>query len=185
MLKLLLPIGLAALGTGAGIGAGVMLRPDAGEAASHAAADAHAETQADHAEAAAPKQAHDDGHGGGHDDGHEDGHGSGDAAEYVKLNNQFVVPVVTAERVESLVVLSLSLEIAPGNAEVIYRREPKLRDGFLQVLFDHANMGGFRGGFTDTARLDVLRGALREVAQTVIGPSVGDVLITDIARQDI
>ena len=63
--------------------------------------------------------------------------------EYVKLSNQFVVPVVKGKTVVSLVVLSLSLEVPEGQKDAVFRREPKLRDSFLQVLFDHANIGGF------------------------------------------
>ena len=66
----------------------------------------------------------------------------------------------------------------------IYSKEPKLRDSFLQVLFDHANIGGFDGAFTNANNLAVLRGALREVAQKDMGDQVTDVLIVEIARQD-
>jgi flagellar FliL protein len=52
------------------------------------------------------------------------------------------------------------------------------------VLFDHANSGGFNGSFTDGANLVLLRKALLEAAQRVIGPNVLDALISDIARQD-
>ncbi len=68
--------------------------------------------------------------------------------EYVKLNNQFVVLVMEGAEIQSLVILSLSVEVAAGQAELVYAREPKLRDTFLRVLFDHANMGGFDGPFT-------------------------------------
>jgi flagellar protein FliL len=105
-------------------------------------------------------------------------------SEYVKLNNQFVVPVVRKDRVSSLVVLSLSLETRPGMSEAIFAREPKLRDAFLQVLFDHANMGGFQGEFTKSELLDPLRTALREVAQKEFGEDIMNVLIVGIARQD-
>ena len=104
--------------------------------------------------------------------------------EYVKLNNQFVVPVVQKDRIASLVVVSLSLEAKTGTREAIYAREPKLRDVFLQVLFDHANMGGFDGAFTKSDTLDLLRTALREVAQREMGEDVVNVLIVDIIRQD-
>lgn len=105
-------------------------------------------------------------------------------SEYVKLNNQFVVPVVQKERVTALVVVSLSLETKVAMSETVFAREPKLRDAFLRVLFDHANMGGFQGAFTKSDRLDLLRTALREVAQREFGDDVIDVLIVDIARQD-
>jgi hypothetical protein len=104
--------------------------------------------------------------------------------DYVKLNNQFVVPVVEGGRVAAMVILSLSLEVAPGSSEAVYAREPKLRDVFLQVLFDHANAGGFRGTFTDGANLVLLREALQESAASVLGAMVTDVLISDIVRQD-
>lgn len=177
-MKKLLPILLALLGTSAGVGAGILLapahEPPAEDAAGHGSegqADDHGTPAADHATAnahAAPG----------------DGHGDPGNAEYVKLNNQFVVPVVNGERVQSLVVMSLSLETIPGGTEQVYAREPKLRDVFLRVLFDHANIGGFEGNFTDVQRLDTLRRSLLEAARNVMGGDVIDVLITEIARQD-
>lgn len=104
--------------------------------------------------------------------------------EYVKLNNQFVVPLMAGGRVNSMVVLSLSIEITSDATEYVYAREPKIRDAFLQVLFDHANAGGFGGSFTDGLNLDLVRQALTETARKIIGDSVKDVLITEIARQD-
>jgi hypothetical protein len=95
-----------------------------------------------------------------------------------------VVPVMQDGRVAAMVVLSLSLEVQEGNTEAVYQREPKLRDVFLQVLFDHANVGGFSGSFTDGSNLVVLRNSLKEAAALVLGTTVRDVLITDIARQD-
>lgn len=104
--------------------------------------------------------------------------------DYVKLNNQFIVPVVEGGRVTAMVIMALSLEVAQGSGETVYAREPKLRDAFLQVMFDHANAGGFRGAFTDGANLILLRRALLEAAKTTMGDMVSDVLIADIARQD-
>ena len=106
------------------------------------------------------------------------------APQYVKLNNQFVVPVLQDGRVESMVILSLSLEVKPSSSEQVYAKEPKLRDVFLQVMFDHANAGGFRGSFTDGSNLILLRRALQEAGVSVLGDILTDVLIVDIARQD-
>ncbi len=102
--------------------------------------------------------------------------------DYVKLNNQFVVPVVEQGRVASLVIMSLSLATT-GGSEPVFAREPRLRDAFLQVLFSHANTGGFRGSFTDADNLVVLRRSLLETAKKIL-PEVTDVLIVDIMRQD-
>lgn len=103
---------------------------------------------------------------------------------YVRMKSQFVVPVVKDDKVQSMVVLDLSLEVAPGTEEAVYAREPKVRDAFLRVLFDHAHIGGFDGTFTESGRLSVLRVALLESARSVVGPNVSDILITDIARQE-
>jgi flagellar protein FliL len=191
MIRKLLPVLLALVGLGGGVGAGLFLRP-AGDDPAADSPDAHA----------AEGEAADAGHGednpsgdppaaeGHADEGHADeGHGDTEehadgAPEYVKMNNQFVVPVVTDGRVRAMVVLSLSLEVGAGTTEAVYQREPKLRDAFLQVMFDHANVGGFSGSFTDGSNLILLRNSLKEAATLILGEVVSDVLITDIARQD-
>ena len=168
MKKLLLPLLLALLGTGAGVGAGFML-PSA--APSDQIADAGAGgCQPDDAKTA------------------EDIASNAVMAsgrEFVKMNNQFVVPVVADDRVSSLVVLSLSVEVPEGQADTVFATEPKLRDIFLQELFNHANLGGFDGSFTQANALDALRQSLHESAMLVLGDAALGVLITDIARRDL
>lgn len=160
-MRKILPMILALLGLGGGAGAGLFLRPPPDPAAQPAAAEHETEP--------------------GGEEGAEHVEGG---PEYVKMNNQFVVPVVEKGRVAAMVVLSLSVEVAPGNTEAVYQREPKLRDAFLQVLFDHANVGGFSGSFTDGTNLLTLRTSLKEAGGLILGPVIRDVLITDIARQD-
>ena len=106
--------------------------------------------------------------------------------EFIKMQKQFVVPLLDGPRTTGLATVSLSLETDPGLSELYYAREPKLRDAFLQVLFEHANTGGFEGAFTRPGKMRPLRQALLEVAQDVISPDqVHAVLILDIARQDV
>jgi flagellar protein FliL len=172
----IIPIILALTGLGAGTGAGFYLRPHTGAADEHATA-----AESAHGEAAAEGEDH----AGAPAEEASAGHGEGETGpEYVKMSNQFIVPVVEDGRVASMVVLSLSLEVASGSSEAVFAREPKLRDSFLQILFDHANAGGFRGSFTDGANLIVLRRSLMEAAQKTMGDKITDVLIADIARQD-
>ncbi|SNX69734.1 hypothetical protein SAMN05878503_104189 [Cereibacter ovatus] len=168
MARVLIPLLLALLGLGAGIGAGFFLRPPA-----EAPAADKAEPAGDHdtAHQAKPQA-----------DLHE--LPPEERPEYAKLNNQFIVPIVQGGRVASMVILSISLEVPHGGSESVYAVEPKLRDGMLRVLFDHANAGGFSGAFTDNSNMVTLRRALSEVAQSVLGPQVTDVLIVDIMRQD-
>lgn len=164
MIKKLLPVLLLLIGTGSGVGAGLFLRPPPPETKQDAEAEEHEAEQASDSEE------------------HET---EGPVErEYVKLSNQFVVPIVDREAVRALMVLALSVEVTIGSKDAVYLREPKLRDSFLQVLFDHANLGGFEGEFTSANNLAVLRAALLEVAQKDMGPIVTDVLIADIGRQD-
>jgi hypothetical protein len=163
MMRILVPVLLLLLGLGAGIGAGLFLAtpvPEAGDV-----------------ETAAPPAA-------GQTDGQTGGQ-TGGQTEFVRLNNQFVVPVVARDRVTAMVVISLSVEMRFGTADAVYNREPRLRDGLLQAMFDHANRGGFDGAFTDANSMDVLRRMLIEVARDLLGEDVRGVLITEIARQDV
>ena len=156
-MRKILPLILILLGTGAGVGGGLLLRPAA-------------EAESTDAAAAAPPASADP---------------APETLEYVKLPSQFVIPVIDAGRVGSLVVLSLSIEAPMGASDAVFQHEPKLRDEFLRVLFDHANVGGFRGTFTDGSNLVAVRRALLEAARKVLGPeNAFDVLITDIVRQD-
>jgi hypothetical protein len=157
MLKKLLPVLLFAIGTGAGIGAGLMVSGPA-PTEDQKIAEAPVEDPEDESPAS--------------------------DSEFSKFDKQFVIPVMKSDKVASIIVVSISLEIAPGSGDRVSAREPKLRDLFLRVMFDHASMGGFRGAFTAPDTLDILRTALRETAKKELGADIRDVLITDIGRQD-
>jgi len=163
MIRMFLPVVMALAGTGAGLGAGMLLAPAHEDMAGPAGTEHADAPQESYAAPRAP------------DTGPSD---------FVGLNNQFVVPILEGKRIGAMVVMSLSIELAAGNAQAVYAHEPKLRDGFLQVLFDHANRGGFDGEFTNANSMDVLRRMLSEVAHDLLGPIVRRVLITEIARQD-
>lgn len=165
----ILPVILALIGVGTGIGAGVLLKSDP-------------ETQHGDVADCTPQTNE-----GGHADQApvEIKQGEEVPPEYVKMNNQFVIPILNDGKMSALVVMSISLEVRPGGKEATFQREPKLRDAFNQVLFDYANSGGFDGVFTNSNNMVVLRDSLYEVAQKVAGPIVQDILINDIVRQDI
>lgn len=159
----LLPVLIVLLGVLGGFGAGIVLRPapettDAAEAI-------------DDAEAIPA--------GGGMDSA------SGRAdTEIIRMSDHFAVPVLDGGTVSALVVVNVSLEMAGAAGDLVAAREPRLRDRFLQVMFDHANAGGFAGVFTANDTMTTLRTALTEAAREVLGPGVAGVLITDIYRRD-
>lgn len=171
-MRILLPVLLLLAGLGAGVAAGKMLS-GAGEGAAE--------------EGSGP--AYGDAEGGPEESAGGDGY-LGDAADpsspydYVRLNNQFIVPIIRHGSVRSLVVLSLTVEVRNGENTLVYDREPRLRDAFLRVMFSHANVGGFDGSFTTIEAMAPLRTGLREAAQQILGDIVNDVLIVDIVRQD-
>lgn len=181
MKRLILPLVLLLLGLGGGVGAAVFLTPPPPTGEELAVLGPCGEIPPEEADTtdahAAPEPS---GHG---TEAGEDGLGAG--FEYVKLNNQFVVPVVQDTEVTALVILSISVEVPEGQDEAVMMVEPKLRDVFLQVLFDHANTGGFEGMFTSSNNMRSLRNALRTAAQDALGTAISDVLIVDLVRQDV
>ncbi|MEM6587617.1 MAG: flagellar basal body-associated FliL family protein [Pseudomonadota bacterium] len=183
--KLILPLILALVGIGAGAGAGWFLKPAPGmaEAKAAVATGQMAENGSDKGSDKGPEDAASrTPKGEKMDEATDEG---SQTTEFVKLNNQFVVPVVSEGMVSSLVVMSLSLEVDTGLRATVFQREPKLRDALLQVMFDHANVGGFDGSFTEANNLAILRAGLTDVARQVLPDSVYGVLIVDLARQDL
>lgn len=191
-MKKLLPILLALIGLIGGLAAGQFLKPPPEE---------HAEEGGGHgAEGGGAHGAAEEGHGGGHGDGHgemaaedpssipkPEDHDPEQAAlfSYVPIDKQFVVPLVGEARVKAMIIMSLSIETTSEGVETVRQREPKLRDVFLQVLFRHAQSGGFDGVFTGGQVMADLRASLRDAARGVLGDAANDVLVTDIVRQDM
>ncbi|TVQ54499.1 MAG: flagellar basal body-associated protein FliL [Rhodobacteraceae bacterium] len=109
---------------------------------------------------------------------------AGDSGAFVKLDRQFIVPVVSEDRVASMMVLTINLEVEPRGVEPVLALEPKLRDALLRAMFDHAYTGGFSGDFTAEPVMRELRGNLLLAARRVAGADVRNVLVADIIRQD-
>jgi len=174
MMRILLPVILLLVGLGGGVAAGKMLAGGGGDAAAQEEGDA----------AYGDDEGAEEEDGTGDSDSYGDASDSSGAFEYVRLNNQFIVPVIRHGSVRSLVVLSLTVEVRTGENAIVYEREPRLRDAFLRVMFSHANVGGFDGSFTTVEAMAPLRSGLQEAARQILGEIVNDVLIVDIVRQD-
>lgn len=106
-----------------------------------------------------------------------------EAKAYFRFPTQFFIPVMHGDRLDGMMVLSLTVEMPEGHEEDIYAQEFRLRDAFLRSLLIHANTGGFDGNYTIEPRMRRLREALMNTAFEIAGEKITDVLIEDIARQ--
>ena len=149
----LIPLILLLVGLGAGIGAGLYLRP---------LPEPEAEAEPGMELPELP---------------------SGEALTSYEFSNQFMVPLVAEGRIVGTIVMRLALELPETQLALVEANAARLRDGLLQVMFDHASSGGFDGVFTDHGKLGPLRRALLESAQMIVGrQTVTRVLITEILR---
>jgi flagellar FliL protein len=198
-MKAVTPLLLALVGLGAGLGAGIALKPapepdplpvacapDPGEAGG-AEPDAHAGSAAgsDHGAAlaqapCAPAEADP------FEPAEAEAHKTAEELAYVTMDKPFVVPVFEGEKVVAMVVLSVSVETDPHSAPLVEGVKPRLRDSFLAAMFRHANSGGFDGSFTSGRKIEDLKAALLQAARGVLVETpVDEVLITEIARQEV
>jgi hypothetical protein len=174
-MKLILPILLAVLGLVGGAGAGWYLKP--GEVLEAPPC------LDDHGNEAPPETCESDEKIDPHEAEHAPSDGP-DASQFITLDRQFIVPIVSEDRVSAMMVLTLNLEVAPGRMEKAFRNEPKLRDVMLRALFEHAYTGGFNGDFTAEHVVRELRGNLLAAGREIIGNDLRSVLIADMIRQD-
>ena len=71
-----------------------------------------------------------------------------------------------------------------GTTEQAFRREPRVRDAFLKILFNMAAEGAFSQDIFAPDTQTELRGRLLNAAREIIGDSVNAVLISDFLKQD-
>lgn len=163
----LVPIVGIVLGLAVGLAGGMTLRPEDPGCAPEDTACLEAEAEAEaQAEADAKKAAE-------------------VSTEYTELKRQFVISLLQDQRVVALVVASIAVEVVEGTGTEVFAKEPKLRDAFLQVMFVHAQSGGFDGAFTTGPAMIDLKMRLKEAAAPILGDVLVDVLITEIVRQDL
>lgn len=106
-------------------------------------------------------------------------------ADYFKIQPQFIVPIIRNGKMSSVVVTSLALESPESLRSTIIRKEPKLRDVLLRVMFDHASIGGFDGNFVEHGPMDLLKASLLKATRDTVGPEVSAVLVLEIGKQAI
>ena len=123
------------------------------------------------------------GHGGGH--GAKSGGGMSGDVEYYKFSREFVVPITEGERVDSLVIINLNLEIDKSVSDQVYGMEPKLRDNIMSTLIRLSNEGVALGDLTNPENYETIRSMILANLREVLPTGLENVLILDMAKQHI
>lgn len=140
-----------------------------------AAVDAHKEDR--HAEPKKEKAGH----------GKADKHGKSDGSEvtYYKFSREFVVPMIENDRVQSLVILNLNLEVDTSISQELFSKEPVLRDNIMTTLVKLSSGGRTLNSITDVDNYETLRAMILANLQNEVPEGIRNVLILDMARQDL
>jgi len=117
-------------------------------------------------------------------DKYDSGGSSGDSA-YYKFSREFVVPIMRGGQVKSLVILHISLETDDSTAEALFSEEPKLRDNIMTTLIELSNDGDTLTNLTDVEHYETIRAMVLMNLEDVLDKGLHNVLILDIAKQDL
>ncbi len=109
---------------------------------------------------------------------------SGDSA-YYKFSREFVVPIMRGGQVKSLVILHISLETDSSTAEDLFTEEPKLRDNIMTTLIELSNDGRTLVDVTDVNNYETIRAMILMNLNDAITDGIKNVLIVDVAKQDL
>ena len=195
MNKLLTPIVLIIAIFAGSAGANFLKSPASDPASEEAHDDAHGDTgKDDHGkdDHGAKKDSHDD-----HDksdkkasakkdDKKSKGGGYGDSGvSYFKFSREFVIPLMRGEQVESLIIMNLNLEVDSGFSGSLFSQEPKLRDNIMSTLIALSNDGVTLDNFSRVESYETIRSMVLQNLNSELGPGILNVLILDMAKQEV
>lgn len=158
--------------------------PAAEKSADGKAEEADGEKKDDQAMKADKKSEKKEAKGGGGHGKSEEGGGEGGVI-YFKFSREFVVPVVSGGRVTSLVILNLNLEADADMSQKLFEMEPKLRDNIMTTLITISNDGKTFESMTDVENYESIRSMVMMNLKSVMATGVHNVLIVDLAKQDL
>ncbi|WP_084395907.1 flagellar basal body-associated FliL family protein [Henriciella aquimarina] len=186
-MKQLFPALIAALFIAIGGAGGYFLKSMMSAPSSSASASDHA--------AAADGGSHDGEKSGGHGEAEKkaekkDSHGGGgDSASgeysYYKFTREFVVPMIENDRVKSLVILNINLEVDTAVEQELFSKEPVLRDNIMTTLIKLSNDGKTFESLSRVENYETLRSMILSNLREEVEEGIHNVLILDMARQDL
>ncbi|MGB3627517.1 MAG: hypothetical protein WA989_16935, partial [Henriciella sp.] len=165
----------------AGGAGGFYLKSSGSADASTAPASSHEGDSSDHDKKSS-------GH--GEDKKAKDGHGKDSSGEngdvtYHNFTREFVVPIIRNEQVVSLVILNLNLEVDNSISGKLFSMEPKLRDNIMTTLIGISNDGKTFNSMTEIENYEYIRATVLKNLQDKVATEIRNVLIMDMARQDL
>ncbi|MEM6649159.1 MAG: hypothetical protein AAF603_02800 [Pseudomonadota bacterium] len=104
---------------------------------------------------------------------------------HLKFSRPFVVPVADGWRTQSLIVITLNVEMHNDVSMDIPNLQEKLRDKMMTGLVTFSHEGGFTGPMTDPALYEKIRLVTRDSIEKLYPEKVGDVLILEMLRRDV
>jgi flagellar protein FliL len=107
-----------------------------------------------------------------------------EAPAFIDMERKFVVPLVRGNRVRSLVVADLRLEVRASGESRALALKPKVRDAFLDTLYAMAVAGAFDGDLYSNNVQDEMRARLLQAARQVLQDDARAILIAELLRQD-
>ena len=107
-----------------------------------------------------------------------------EAPAFIDMERKFVVPLVRGNRVRSLVVADLRLEVRASGESRALALKPKVRDALLDTLYAMAVAGAFDGDLYSNNVQDEMRARLLQAARQVLQDVASAILIAELLRQD-
>ncbi len=121
------------------------------------------------------------------DSGAKDSHGEAapSGVDYFKFTREFVVPVMRDARVDSLVILNINLEVDASILQKLFSMEPKIRDNIMTTLIGLSNDGTTLEAISNIDNYESIRATVLMNLQKIIPTGIENVLIVDMAKQEL
>jgi flagellar basal body-associated protein FliL len=113
------------------------------------------------------------------------GSGASSTTMYYRFSREFVVPLIENGRVASLVILNINLEVDAAISGTLFSKEPALRDNIMTTLIALSNDGRTFESITNVENYESLRAMVLMNLKQVMPTGINNVLILDMARQDV
>lgn len=119
------------------------------------------------------------------DYGDQKGGDYGGATTYFKFSREFVVPLMRDDKVKSLVILNINIEVDANATAGLFAQEPKLRDNIMMSLIELSHDGVTLDNITDVESFETIRSVLVKNLKKIAPEGIKNVLILDVGKQEL